>query len=152
MQAGRHARSGVEMYCGVMGAGANQTVLTFPQDVVRAGCANVGLVPDWSTLQALPWASGDAAAVSRVYCEMRAIGGAAAAGEGDDVATVPFARLNTTLPRGKTQRSGTKGANKAKRQGGVMVGVAAKSGRGGLTSKKSGGAKPKRSFTEDTGW
>jgi len=66
----RHAAGGVFMYSGAIAMGANSEVLTFPDEVAAAGCPNYQLLPDWSTMQELPWAASAGVRVERVYCEM----------------------------------------------------------------------------------
>ena len=56
-------------------AQANAEVLTFPEEVNDAGCPNCELLPDWDTLQTLPWASDATRTVQRVYCSQGAVGG-----------------------------------------------------------------------------
>ena len=63
----RHREDAVFMYSGALAMGANAEVLTFPDAVVSLGMSNAKLLPDWSTLQRLPWAEGGV--VHRVYCE-----------------------------------------------------------------------------------
>ena len=50
-------------------------MLTFPDEVNDAGCPNCELLPDWDTLQTLPWASDATRTVQRVYCSQGAVGG-----------------------------------------------------------------------------
>eukprot|EP00933_Yihiella_yeosuensis_P019481 TRINITY_DN15773_c0_g1_i1.p1 TRINITY_DN15773_c0_g1~~TRINITY_DN15773_c0_g1_i1.p1 ORF type:complete len:488 (+),score=108.74 TRINITY_DN15773_c0_g1_i1:77-1540(+) len=68
---GRHRNSKVYMYSGAMSTGANQEVLVVPEEVGSAGCPNSELLPDWTTLQVLPWACRPdrGIVVKRVYCE-----------------------------------------------------------------------------------
>jgi glutamine synthetase len=66
----RHKEDAVFMYSGALAMGANAEVLTFPDAVGSLGCPSAELLPDWSTLQRLPWAEGGA--VQRVYCEQMA--------------------------------------------------------------------------------
>lgn len=82
----RHESGGVFMYGGALAMGANSEVLTFPEEVVAAGCPNYQLLPDWSTRQELPWAASAGVRVERVYCEM-------AIGTGSD------ASKNMAVPR-----------------------------------------------------
>ena len=63
----RHREDAVFMYSGALAMGANAEVLTFPDAVETLGMSNAKLLPDWSTLQRLPWAKGGV--VHRVYCE-----------------------------------------------------------------------------------
>ena len=69
----RHKDDKVFMYSGALAMGANAKVLTFPNEVNDNGCCNAELLPDWSTLTELPWASDSATGrkVHRVYCEQR---------------------------------------------------------------------------------
>ena len=70
----RHKDGKVYMYSGIVAAGANAEVLTFPEEIAD-GCPNSELLPDWDTLQTLPWASNSTRTVQRVYCSMGAVDG-----------------------------------------------------------------------------
>ena len=103
----RHIRDPVDMYCGIMGGGANHSVLTFPEAVLKAGCGNARLVPDWETLTSLPWSSSGSVAIQRVYCEMNTIGGlpSSTTDSGTESAmTMDFRGLNGMLPRTAARR------------------------------------------------
>jgi len=62
-----YATDAVYMYSGMMALGANAEVLTFPEEVLATGCCNAKLVPDWTTLKSVPWATVPTA---RVLCDM----------------------------------------------------------------------------------
>lgn len=70
---GRHKDKSVFMYSGVLGMCANSEIMTFPEEIENAGCPNSELVPDWSTVQTLPWACQleKGIIVKRVYCEQK---------------------------------------------------------------------------------
>eukprot|EP00403_Amphidinium_massartii_P028480 CAMPEP_0178390334 /NCGR_PEP_ID=MMETSP0689_2-20121128/10593_1 /TAXON_ID=160604 /ORGANISM="Amphidinium massartii, Strain CS-259" /LENGTH=794 /DNA_ID=CAMNT_0020010841 /DNA_START=57 /DNA_END=2438 /DNA_ORIENTATION=- len=82
----RHCQDTVYLYSGALALGANSEVLTVPPEILKAGCPNAPLVPDWATAQVLPWAAQSAAAngpeggvvIKRVYCEQRSVRGTGA--------------------------------------------------------------------------
>lgn len=66
----RHRDDEVYLYSGALGLGPKAAILTLPKEVLDAGCGNAKLIPDWNTLQTLPWAAVDGRSVQRVYCSM----------------------------------------------------------------------------------
>lgn len=66
----RHRDDEVCLYSGALGLGPKAAILTLPKEVLNAGCGNTKLIPDWNTLQTLPWAAVDGRRVQRVYCSM----------------------------------------------------------------------------------
>mmetsp|Transcript_158983 Transcript_158983/g.486536 ORF Transcript_158983/g.486536 Transcript_158983/m.486536 type:complete len:492 (-) Transcript_158983:792-2267(-) len=72
---GRHLQDKVCIYSGALAYGANAEVITFPSEVSAAGCPNSVLLPDWTTVQQLPWACRPERdiVVKRVYCELASL-------------------------------------------------------------------------------
>lgn len=63
----RHAtKDTVYFYSGAMAMGANADLLTFPSEVADAGCPNWRAIPQWETVQRVPWTPRTA----RVLCEL----------------------------------------------------------------------------------
>eukprot|EP00929_Paragymnodinium_shiwhaense_P112052 TRINITY_DN80310_c0_g1_i1.p1 TRINITY_DN80310_c0_g1~~TRINITY_DN80310_c0_g1_i1.p1 ORF type:complete len:516 (+),score=78.62 TRINITY_DN80310_c0_g1_i1:76-1548(+) len=68
----RHMEEEVWMYNGVLAYGANAQVVVLPEEAVKSGLGNSQLLPDWTTLARLPYASGDHRTQFRVICELSA--------------------------------------------------------------------------------
>jgi len=71
----RHRNGQVCMYSGALATGANSEVITFPHEITSANCPNSTLLPDWATMQVLPWACRPEQniTVKRVYCEKSSV-------------------------------------------------------------------------------
>lgn len=66
----RHVGDNVYIYSGALGLGPKADILTLPDEIAKAGCPNVRLIPDWTTLKSLPWATVNGSSVNRVFCSM----------------------------------------------------------------------------------
>lgn len=77
VRAGKEEQLKAYLYSGALAYGPNSEVMVIPDEIEKRSCPNLQLLPLWSTLQELPWASRPqrSIVVKRAYCEMANLSG-----------------------------------------------------------------------------